>query len=268
MQHPDESILLRYVADRVSDQEQLTTDLHLADCPACAQRVQALRYLRKGFTTVWNSWTAAEHGRLCRQSQLVRSLHEVAEAKPSLAARVGQWLQALQEEIEVSLKVLIDQSHDVASLAHGVLPADWQFKLHPAYVGVGTPEEQKALQEHLEKSSLFLSEDRDAEAVAELVAAVEIDARRPQSASSDVWHGGRQMLQTAVDGRGRMWVKFWPEEGQEPPALALLLPHRPDGKVLAAEFESVGEDEYVVAEFQDVPAGLYALRLGPIHRHG
>ncbi len=268
MQHPDESILLRYVTDRVSEQEQLATDLHLAECPECVQRVQALRYLQRDFATVWNSWTAAEHGRLCRQWQLVQGLQEVAEAKPSLRARVHQWLEALKEDVEISLKVLIDQGQEVASLAHGILPPDCQFKLYPAYVGVGSPEKQRELQDHLEKSSMLLSENRDAEAVEELVAALGIDARRPQSASSDVWHEGRRVLQTAVDGRGRMWVKFWPAAGQEPPTLALLLPHHPDGKVLAAEFEAVREDAYVLAEFQDVPEGLYALRLGPIHRHG
>jgi hypothetical protein len=268
MQHPDENLLLRYVLERVSDEEQLQTDAHLADCPECVQRVQALRYLRRDFANVWKSWTAAEHGRQFRQWQLIKGLHAIADAKPSLASQVRQWLEAIRAEVEIGLQVLIDRGHEVASLAHGVLPPDCRFRLYPAYVGVGTPEAQKALQNHLEKSSLLLSENRGAEAVEELLAAVGIDARRPQSASSEVWQGGRRVLQSAVDGHGTLWVKWWPAAGQSPPTLAVLLPHHPQGQALAVAFEAVEEDSYLLTEFREVPEGFYTLRLGPISRPG
>ncbi len=264
MCHPYEDSLLQYVAGEASCDQELEIDRHLAECSDCVQRVCTLRYLQKDFAEIWNSWTASEHGRLHRQWQFAKALGEVAEAKPSVRSRVREWLDALKAEAEVGLKVLIDYSHEVASLAQGVLPPSYEFKLSPAYTGVGSPEKQKALEGHLTKSSALLAGNRETEAIEELLEAIKIDPRCPQAATSEVFCQGRRILQTAVDSRRRtVWIKFWPQEGQKPPALAALLSLCQEGKTLVAEFEPVEEDASVIAEFRDVTDGQHALRIGP-----
>lgn len=264
MCHLRDNVLVQYVTGQTSCDEGLEIDTHLAECSACVERVCALRYLQEDFAELWDSWTAAEHGRLHRQWEFAKALGEIAAARPPLRSRIREWLDALKAEAEVGLKVLLDRSHEVASLAQGILPSSYEFKLCPAYTGVGSPEKQKALEDHLTKSSMLLAGNREAEAIEELLAAVKIDPRCPQAATSEVFCQGRRILQTAVDSRRRtVWIKFWPPEGQSPPALAVLLPLGREGKALVAEFEPVEEDASVLAEFRDIPDGQHALRIGP-----
>lgn len=264
MTHPDYEILLRYAVEDVTDAEQLRVDTHLAECDACVERIRALRYLQENFTPLWESWTAAEHGRLHRRWQWLGVLQQLAGQSPSLAGRLRQWAEALREGAEITFKLLIDQSRRIASVACGVLPGECESALCPAYRGVGSPEEQKQLEAHLQKSSDCLAEDRTDEAVAELLEAVKIDARRPQSATLEVSRQGRRLLQTAVDGRsGRVWIRYWPAEPRLAPALAVLIPRGREAVPLAAEFKAVPEDTYLLAEFENVPDGPYALRIGP-----
>ena len=264
MHHLDEDVLQRYVSHSVSDQERLEVDSHLADCADCARRVQASFYLQRRFDPLWDEWTAAEHGRAYEQWRLVKAAREIAEAEPSLADRVKQWLGQFRSDVGFSLKVLIDKSHKVAAVAQDVFAPGYEFRLCPKYSGVGTPEQEKQLDSHLKRGSEFLSQDRQAQALDELLEAVKIDARTPQSATSEVFSEGRRVLQMVVDSRrGRIWAKSWPEEGQEPPGMAILLPGRPELRALAIEFRKVEDEPYLLAEFEDVLPGIYSLWIGP-----
>lgn len=264
MIHPDEHSIQRYISSLVSEEEQLHIDTHLAECPVCSQRIQTLRYIRENFDSLWDSWTAGEHGRVYRQLQLVKTLTEIATAKPSLAERLKQWLEQLGEGLEISTRVLLDRSRKIASVAAVALPRGYEFKLRPAYVGVGSPEEQTRLEDHLKKGSDLLSQGKIDEATGKLLEAVEINARYPQAAVSEIRQDERLLLQVIVESRRRkISVKYWPSEGQEPPILAVLLPKHSGIRASAAEFEPIEGEQYVLAEFAYLTDGAYSLQIAP-----
>lgn len=264
MYHPDEDMIFRYVSGLASDEEQLQVDAHVVDCSDCLQRIQALLYVRENFDSIWESWTAAEHGCVCRQWRLARALREAAEASPSLSERLSQWLAQLEEGLEIGVNVLVNRARKVASVAAASLPIGYEFELQPVYAGVGSVEEQTQLADHLKKGSSLLSQDKSDEAMQELLKAVKIDARSPQAAVSEVCHEGRRVLQMVADGRrGRVYVKFWSEHEEESPALAILLPRAPQAKASVAQFKPVEGEPYMLAEFENLPDDTYSLQIGP-----
>ena len=74
MRHLDENTIFRYISNIASEQEHLQVDTHIADCPECLQQVRSLLFIRKNFEGVWKSWTAVEHGRVCRQWKLINKV--------------------------------------------------------------------------------------------------------------------------------------------------------------------------------------------------
>jgi len=256
-------MMRRYLSANVSEGEQLEVDTHLAECPGCLHHIQMLRYLRENYDSLWDSWKASEHGHVYRQWRLVKALREVAETRPSLANRLGLWLGELREGLEITTRVLVDRPRKVASLAVAALPFGYDLRFPLACAGVGSPNRQTEMEEHLRKGSVFLSEGRIDEATDELLKLREIDARYPQTAVSEVCCGGRVVMQIIADGRrGRISVKSWSCEDRRSPAVAILLPMRNEERVLVGEFETVEGEEYVLAEFE--AHGAYALRFGPI----
>jgi len=259
----EHEVLLRYVAGDVTEAEQLRVDTHLAKCDSCVEHVRTLRYLQTHFSSIWDSWTAAEHGRLCRQLKWLGLMRQVIERTPTLSARLRHLGTAIREELGLAFQLLIDQSRKLATAGSGGLPADYEFVLCPAYRGVGSADEQQQLENHLPKKLECLANNRTDEAVRELMEAVKIDPRRPQSATLEILRKGRRVLQAAIDGRaGRAWVRYWPAPDEPVPILAVLIDCRCN-VVQAAAFERVSESSYLLAEFPDIPDGSYTLRIGP-----
>jgi len=264
MEHPDTTTMLRYISDDVSSDEQLSVDTHLAVCPTCLSRVRAWSYLEENLDSLWDSWTAATHGSVYRRWRLVKALRDIVEATPALAEQVWQWVERLREGFEFSVRVLIDRSRAIASLGTCALPPQCEFKLCLSDAGIGSPDEQTDLENHLHHSSELLSDNRPNEAANELLQAMQIDARSSQAAVSQISRHGQLLCQTVVDSRrGRILVKFWPQEGQPWPSLALLVPEDEEGRVLAATFNAVENETYVLAEFDQVDRVSYALQIEP-----
>ena len=264
MCHPDENTIFRYISDTASEKEHLQVDTHIADCSECLQQIRSLHFIRKNFEEVWRSWTAVEHGRVCRQWKLAKALEEATESSPSMTDLLKQWLVELKEGLEIGVQVLVDQAQKVASTAATVLPAGYEFELRPAYAGVGSPDEQTQLANHLKKSSSFLSHNKTEEALSELLEAVKIDARSPQAAVSEICREGDRILQMIVDSRrGCVSIKFWQGHQEKKPALAVLLPKDPDKKALIAQFKPLENEQYLLAAFGNLPDGAYSLQIGP-----
>jgi hypothetical protein len=262
--HPCDGAFLRYVADRPSDQERLAIDAHAADCPECRRRLQALLYARENLSALAASWTAAEHGRAYRQWRVAKALEDAAARSPSLAATAARWVDQLAAGVGMRLKVLVDRARRIASAAADVLPTGCDFELRPVLAGVCSAEELTRLDAHLKKAGARLAEDKPAEAIAELSEAVRIDARAPQAAVCEVRRQGAVLLQTIADGRhGRLSAKFWPSEGQAPPALAVLLSEDVARSAPVSRLEPVEGELYLVAEFEGLAGGIYALAIGP-----
>ena len=264
MCHPDENTIFQYISQTASEQEQLQVDTHIVDCSECMERIRALLYIRKNFESVWTSWTSAEHGRVYRQWKLVRALKEAAEFSPSMTDLLKQWLMELREGLGIGVQVLIDQAKKVASAAATTLPTGYEFELRPAYAGVGSPNEQTQLANRLKKSSSLLSHNKIEEALSELIEAVKIDTRSPQAAVSEICCGGNRILQMVVDSRrGCVFVKFWQIYEKSRPALAVLLPNNSGKTVLISPFKQVENEQYILAEFDNLPDGVYSLQIGP-----
>ena len=264
MDHLDETMILRCVSGGLSIRDQLAVDAHLAQCNECLQRVKVFSYVQTNLDSLWSSWTAAEHGAAHRRWQLAKALRETSEAVPALTEQVKRWFRQLKEGLEFSIKVLVDQSQTVASVAASILPPSCEFQLCPSCAGIGSPDEQSELASLLLKGSRLLAEDRPREATDELLRALQIDARNPQAAMSQVRHQGQLLCQAIVDSRrGRILVKFWPQEGCRPPGLALLIPESDESQALAARFEVVESESYVQAEFDRLESAVYSLQIEP-----
>lgn len=260
MEHPNENTIFQYASEQTTSEEEFQVEAHMAECSECLGRVRALRHLRENFESIWQSWTPAEHGHLYQQWRLATALAQVAESQPSLAQQARQWLGQLRTGVEMAVKVLLDQSRKLAMAAEELLPPQHSFQLQPAIQGVGAGEERERLEGHLNKSRDLLGEGQVEAALQELLHAVEIDARSPQTARSEVHREGRLMLQVDVESRRReLSVRYWPTEDEAAPSLALLVPQDPDVPPQAAAFETEPQARFAQARFSELPDGVFSL---------
>lgn len=254
MTHPDEETLLEYASDRIEERNRLEVEEHVGVCDPCLNRVRALLYLRSRFDNIWPSWTAAEHARLCRQWKLALALQKVAETVPAVANRAREWLDRLDAASTRMLKVIVDKAKRVASQGVGALPPEHGFRLQPAVAGVGAADREA--EGCLQKASALLSEGRAEQALQELESAASIDPRLPQATRSIVEKDGTQRAEIVVDSRrARAAVKLWATPGEPPPSIAILLPQNDPEQVAVGEFEEIEGEEYMLAEFTQIPGG-------------
>lgn len=265
MRHLDDNTIRDYVLEEVSESEQMAAEDHMADCPECVERVRAFRYAQEHFDSLWNSWTAAEHGRVTKQWRLAMAVSEIVQEHPKLIKQARQWLEDFKEEIGLGVKVLMDRRHQIVSLARAFMPLSYRFQLQPVHRGVGGPEEIAELEKQLNRGSELLAEDRPEEAVQEILQAITMDARSLQSAVSEVCHKERRILQTTADSAiGRVSVKYWTQPDQEDPFIVVLLPKETNAKAVARVFDKVrvSGESYLLAEFKGVSDGAYTLYIG------
>ncbi len=264
MNHLTENILIRYISDELSENEHIEVDTHIDCCQDCLERIQGLRILKDDFESIWDSWTADEHGRIYRQWQLMKALKEAADASPSIYQKAAQWAQQLSAGIEAGLKVLVSNAKKAAIIVAEAMPEGYQFQLRPAYAGVAS-EERRVLEEHLNKSSTLLSQDKTDMALGELIEAVKIDARVAQVVLSEVYYEDNLRFHVAVNShRSIIWIKCWPLEKQEPPSLAALLPKGIAKTISIRQFKPVEGERYLLAEFENVADGAYSVAVGPL----
>jgi hypothetical protein len=261
MNHPEQAVLFQYIADRLADETRWGFEAHLADCPACLTRVKTLKFLKENFEPIWSSWCAAHHGQAMQQWRLVQALAAKAQVAPHLVPFALRWLQQVSAGVEFSLQVLLDRGRRMAMTATQCLPVGSTFQLRPAFIGVG----ETALETHLKQSSVHLEHGRSDEAVTQLQQAVAINARATQSSVSQVMHRGKTRLELAVDSRRRqVLVKYWPDPTEPPPVFALLHFKGTDHIEAVMEFRRVEGELYLLAEFSDVPDGVWSLHIGPV----
>ncbi|MHC4464279.1 MAG: hypothetical protein ACYS30_23055 [Planctomycetota bacterium] len=262
MNHLSEQLALRYIAENLSEDEMQDLDLHIADCPQCLDRIRTLRYIAENFDTLLESWTAEEHGRVYQQWRLVKAFEEAAEASPSLAERIRNWLAQKAGTIEIGVSIVLDRASKVATAAAASLPEGYGFSLRPAFEGVGSPADVEQLKARLQRGSELLADGKPKEAIKVLLEASRIDALSPQAAVTEIRHGNRLALQLTVNGRqGRIWVKARIDPQLAVPQMALLIPTSPHASASIAEFKPVQGEQVLVAEFIDVGDGPYTIEI-------
>ncbi len=265
LNHPDEEAIIRYVSEQTSEQEQFDMDKHFSDCTSCSKSVRTMFFIRENFDALWDNWSAAEHGRLSQQLVLANALRQASQTRPALSDEIRRWLGQLGEGLCVSARVLLDRSRKIALLGTSALPAGFEFRVRPAYIGIGSPKEQAKVNEHLQKSSELLSQHKAEQAVDELLQAVKIDARSSQVSTLSIVHQDNRLFEVHVDSIARtVLLMFWPVEGQGYPRLAILAPEEGACPATPAEFKPVEGADYFLAEFGNVGDGIYSMTIGPL----
>lgn len=264
MEHVTFDAAIRYVSGRKSEEEETDLETHVAACEGCLHRVQGLQFLRANFDAVWDSWTAAEHGRLYRQWRVADALEKVAHAQPSLAAKAREWLGRLGRTPGLAVKLLLDHGRRIAMAAPDHLLPEDVFLPQFTTSGVGAGEERDRVEKHLAESCELLSEGSDEAAVEQLSQVVNIDARAAQAAHFEVSRSGRLVLRVGVESRRRsLSVRYWPSQTEPVPGIVMLVPEDSSILPLATTFQFHDDMDYAVAEFRDVPDGVYSLWIGP-----
>jgi hypothetical protein len=262
LNHPDDEAVIRYISEKCSPQEQLEMDTHFSECPSCRERAGTILFIRENFDTLWESWTAAEHGRVHQQIALARALKQAAKIKPTLAEEIKRWFEQLGAGLCISAAVLLDRTKKIALLASTVLPAELKSELRPAFVGIGSPKEQAKVNEHLKKGSELLSQNKAEQAVNEMLQVVKIDARSSLVSTLNITRRDSRLLEVRVDSKSRtVLIMFWPIEGEGHPRLVILAPK--EGEPMVSEFKLVEGADYFLAEFTGLPDGLFTLFIGP-----
>jgi len=258
MSHIDERLMLRYVSEKASDDEIISVDAHIVDCQECFMHLRALFHLHENFDSVWTSWTATEHGRVCRQWNTITALEEALKSKPTLAKSAKNWVNSLDKGLDIFINAWIDRIKHLTIAAGRWLPNGYSFEIRPIYMGIGDISDSDGVNDKLNKSSeLLLHGEYDA-AIKELDSIAKINARITQSVISEINRGNLKIGEVISDSRqGRISVKLWPKYIEAPPFFALLIPEGEPHAALLSEFEIVDDTEYLLAEFRDIDTGLF-----------
>ena len=189
----------------------------------------------------------------------LQALQALEVSDPSRAQSLRRWLGHLWQGVsDKAVRVLVDRSKRLVSLAADILPAEYRLEHRPAVLGIGTPGKQ--VEAHLRRGRELLSSGEVEEVRHELEKAAELDARIPQAASLEILHAGARTAEMAADSRlGRVWLRYWPTEGEKPPEVALLLPDDDSLSAGSAAFAPVEGEEFLLATFENVPAGPFRI---------
>lgn len=258
MEHLEYRLLIDYASHGLGTAEELRVEEHIATCSECLHGIRALRYLRHNFESIWPVWAPAELARLHRQWKVLAGLAKVGGSSPGLAGSAKQWMDQLNQGCTRALNALLNRARGLAGIGLGGLPEGYSFQLQPVVLGVGAPD--RKARRHLQRCSEFLAKEQTDKAERELRQASKTDARFCQSARSQVLSHNRPQAQVTIDSRrGRVGIRFWPSPGEPSPPFALLLPGGDPERAVAGAFEPVEGEEYLVAEFNNVPDGFLEL---------
>ncbi len=249
MTHPGRDTLLAFVSGRTDDADAEAVYQHIAECPRCERRVDALRVLRDRFDESWSFFESV--------------LGDVALSFEEKRFR------ASTNAIVVDFKGLIDAGRRLAiaarnTVADAAAQAAGAFdgRLAPAYGGVGDVPAGDPATPHVERAAeLIGAADVDA-ARAELETAHARDPRSTGVVELDLtWHDevcGKLVVNAP---RRRLSVLVHPRAEFAAGAVRL----RGEGYDEHRALEPVEGAAYLLAEFDAVPDGAFdvALVLAP-----
>lgn len=261
MTHPDERLLLEYVRCETSQPHTTEIENHLFECHECLQRARALSVIVDDFDYAWDSWSAEEHGRACRDWHKAQALQHVAERVPEIADRAGQWLSGLLGNAELGFKLLLDAAAGIACL--GMRGMGEAASVNGVCVsrGIAGPTE---VQDRVDEGSALLADGFTDEAFEVLNGASKIDAAAIVAAEREYTVPGWGRIGIVADSESRkVDVLFWPEAKDRIPVLVLLVPADAPGDSLVGDLLHVESADYLLAHFDNVPSGEVTIALGP-----
>lgn len=245
MSHLSQKQLIAFAAGRSGAREAERAYGHLDACDACAQRLEAVRRIRSDFDGSWDEFLT------------------------ELATRVEAWETSAATEVfagvELAIRGVLDEGRRLATAALdrvtgavgdlGSLDAAFQ----PAYSGVGDPATAGEAADLTQQASALCGEGKDDEAVRRLERAAGLDPRAGASAGLSVLAGGRKVGEVVVDARRRSVSVLLDLDHA---GVQAVLSHG-SGRIpdMSSELQPVEGASYALAEFENVPAGPFSLRL-------
>ncbi len=226
--------LADYTARRLSEAEELDVETHLAECDECSE------VARGGLLVgdVWDTWTAQTHGQAYLASRLSQAIRQaqLTTANAGWQVRLASWADEWTGRVEAAVRVVMETPGSASRVVTEGLEAlsrpgtGWQF----AAVPVGMPSRGPRAQGAGSSPTIALA-------------------------------SGTSQARVAVGGARREIVvrlDAVPEDRQPP--LVLLVPVTQDGEPRLAVPEQQPGAPYLLARFENVPAGEYVVAFEPL----
>jgi hypothetical protein len=223
MNHMNAEQIRSYVAGELSYDECLAWETHLATCEECARQVGTLFSVRENFDRLWKTWTVKTHANEFHRERLRRALIQV-DAAPDIRQRLAAWAENIGNLVGTALSISLDISERTARI----------------------------LQEGLE----FLPGMESQEFI-------------PAPVPLTIAGAGDRSEWVAVESLDPPWTKVTIDPTVQrilvqsnidtiPPPLAALVARDHDWAA-ATPFRAVEGEEFVLAEFDDIPSGEFVL---------
>ncbi len=264
MQHLTPVQILAYAFDECGDADLPLVDGHIAQCAECLDRVRGALYLSSHAAEVVGGWTAAQHGAALRRARLAAALRTAAEREPGILARAASWLSHTGAEASAAARLALDRARGVGLASAAWMGEGWSSNLRPALQGVASPDADAATRS-LNEGMRLLDEGDSEGALDSALQAARLDARTARSTTLEVNAPEGTLYRVVVDARrGRVAVIRRPRAAELAGTLAMLIPSDESLVPLVSRFELVTGADYMLAEFESVPDGEYALETEPV----
>jgi hypothetical protein len=229
MDHMNAEQIRSYAAGELPYDECLEWETHLATCEDCARRVGTLFSVKENFDRLWKTWTIKAHAKEFHLQHLRRALIQ-ADAAPDIRQRLATWAENIGNLVEIALGVSLDISERTVRI----------------------------VQEGLE----FLQ-------------GVEAQEFIPAPVPLTIAGAGDRPEWVAVESLNPPWTKVTIDPTVQrilvqsnsdtiPPPLAALVSRDHDWAA-ATPFRAVEGEEFVLAEFKDIPSGEFVLLVERMH---
>jgi hypothetical protein len=234
--HIRDEELLDYYEEKLPDTQQRLIEEHLARCDDCTRTAREVY----AFHETWDSWTAAEHGRIHFEELVRGALYQAESLRPEWRARLQRWRRRWGGLGEAVLRVVTEATADagrvVAEGLDSLSRPGSAWRLNPvttAAYGIRgeTPETDVAL---------FASAALEGEAQAQIT------------------------VRAAQSGEVKVRVDHLADASGAP--LVLLVDTAAGGapSVLVERVKWKEGADYGLAHFRDVPPGEYLVVIEPL----
>ncbi|MFZ2955900.1 MAG: hypothetical protein WA705_03255 [Candidatus Ozemobacteraceae bacterium] len=262
MIHPDEFALMNYLLGFAPEEEDFTISEHLASCDPCTNRAQAFIFLRENFQPLWKSWTCQEHTKAIHQLRLAEKLLTIHEGcpGPDIIEIFKLWLQSLAKGAEVVLKAFLDKNENLVTVVGEFLPCRYSFSRLELPPGVGSADEQDALQKDLQAADqLFLS--GDVKGSKEKIQKIKsISATAVSSLEGSIQIKGEKAFRIFLDANTDSLSIA--AVGGERPAMVMLVPKSEKDKPTVVKFKE-DESGAWIANANELPEGYFQIIVSP-----
>src|SRR4029077_5334579 len=106
MPHLSQEILDNYVAERLSESDELNVEEHLADCDTCTAVARSTLLVGN----VWDAWTATAHGEAYLAERLAQAVDQASElaGNSNWQSRLNVWAERWAGRAEAAVRVVME----------------------------------------------------------------------------------------------------------------------------------------------------------------